>query len=95
MLNWSHAIYARTETPEAANDIIKARPELQTIVDASPRGDLTFLLTEFRKPFSANGFGNWFRKRCDEAGLTRCPAHSLRKAAATRLADLGAQGRGA
>lgn len=69
---------------------IPIRPELQAIIDASPCGDETFLVTEFRKPFSTNGFGNWFRKRCDDAGLSHCSAHGLRKAAAARLADLGA-----
>lgn len=69
---------------------IPIRPELQAIINASPCGDETYLVTEFHKPFSANGFGNWFRKRCDEAGLPHCTAHGLRKAAAARLADLGA-----
>lgn len=64
-------------------------PELRRIIDASPCGDLTFLVTEFQKPFTSNGFGNWFRKRCDEAGLQNCSAHGLRKAAASRLAELG------
>lgn len=69
---------------------IPVRPELKAILDASPTGDLTFLVTEFGKPFTANGFGNWFRKRCNEAGLPHCSAHGLRKAAAARLAEAGA-----
>lgn len=64
-------------------------PELQGILDASPAGDLTFLVTAFKKPFTSNGFGNRFRKWCDEAGLTHCSVHGLRKAAAARLAELG------
>ncbi|CAH1658845.1 hypothetical protein CHELA1G11_12845 [Hyphomicrobiales bacterium] len=62
---------------------------LQSIIDASPVGDLTFLVTEFNRGFTANGFGNWFRDRCDEAGLPQCSAHGLRKASASRLAELG------
>jgi len=65
-------------------------PELQRIINASPTGDLNFLVTEYSKPFSAAGFGNWFRERCDAAGLTDCSAHGLRKAAATSLAEAGA-----
>ena len=65
-------------------------PELQKIIDASPCGDLTFLVTEFGRPFSSSGFGNRFRQWCDEAGLKNCSAHGLRKAAAARLAELGA-----
>ncbi len=68
---------------------IKVIPELQTIIDASECGELTFLVTNFGKPFSANGFGNWFKKRCKEAGLAHCSAHGVRKAAAGRLAELG------
>ena len=50
---------------------------------------LTFLTTQFGQPFTAAGFGNWFRERCDGAGLRHCSAHGLRKAAARRLAEAG------
>ena len=63
---------------------------LRASIDASPTGPLTYLETGYGKPFTANGFGNWFRDRCDEAGLPQCSAHGLRKATATRLADMGA-----
>jgi integrase len=62
---------------------------LQSIVDASETGDLTFLVTEYGKPFTSNGFGNWFRKKCNEAGLPQCSAHGVRKAAAAHLANIG------
>lgn len=64
-------------------------PNLQKIIDATPTGDLTFLVTALNRPFTSNGFGNRFRKRCDEAGLQNCSVHGLRKAAAARLAELG------
>ncbi|WP_177228124.1 tyrosine-type recombinase/integrase [Hyphomicrobium facile] len=63
---------------------------MQRIINTSPTGDLNFLVTEYGKPFSAAGFGNWFRERCDAAGLMDCSAHGLRKAAATSLAEAGA-----
>jgi integrase len=50
-------------------------------------------MTEFGKPFTAAGFGGWFRDRCDEAGLPHCTAHGLRKAGATIAADEGASDR--
>jgi integrase len=50
---------------------------------------MTFLLTEYGHPFSAAGFGNWFRTQCDLAGLPHCTAHGLRKAAARRMAEAG------
>jgi integrase len=65
-------------------------PELRGVLDATPSGHLTYLVTEFGKPFSAAGFGNKFRDWCDEAGLDHCSAHGLRKAGATIAADNGA-----
>ena len=65
-------------------------PELRAILDASSLGQTTYLVTEFNRPFTANGFGNRFRKWCDEAGLTHCSAHGLRKAGATIAAENGA-----
>jgi site-specific recombinase XerD len=63
---------------------------LREELDLQTERHLTFLVTERGKPFTAAGFGNWFRDRCDEAGLPNCAAHGLRSAAATRLADYGA-----
>lgn len=70
--------------------VIPVHPDLQKVIDATKCGDLTFLVTAFGKPFTANGFGNYFRRRCNEAGLPHCSAHGLRKVAATRLANNGA-----
>ena len=64
-------------------------PALQNVLDASPTGDLTFLVTAHGRPFTNNGFGNRFRDWCDAAGLPNCSVHGLRKAAAARLAELG------
>lgn len=68
---------------------IPVHSELQRIIDATPSGGMTFLLTEYGKPFAAAGFGNWFRDQCDAADLPQCSAHGLRKAALTRLAEAG------
>lgn len=69
---------------------VPVMPILQEAIDAMPPS-MTFLVTAQGKPFTAAGFGNWFRQICDEAGLPkRCTSHGLRKAAATRLADRGA-----
>lgn len=64
-------------------------PRVAASIKAAPIGETHFLVTEFGRPFTANGFGNWFRKRCDEAGVSKS-AHGLRKAGATRLAEGGA-----
>lgn len=65
-------------------------PELQAELDLSGDDQLLFLTTEAGKAFTAAGFGNWFRDRCNEAGLAHCSAHGLRKAAAAFLAEKGA-----
>lgn len=71
---------------------IPVLPELREALDAMPSGDhLCYLMTEFGKPFTAAGFGNWFRDQCNAAGLpTGYAAHGLRKAAATYWANRGA-----
>jgi integrase len=56
---------------------------------AEASSNLTFLLTDQGKPYTAAGFGNWFRDQCRAAGLHGCSAHGLRKAAARRLAEAG------
>jgi len=67
---------------------IPVHPTLQAILNAVS-DNLTFLTTQFGKPFTSNGFGNWFRNQCNAAGLPQCSAHGLRKAAARRLAEAG------
>ncbi|KZK75372.1 Tyrosine recombinase XerC [Pseudovibrio sp. W64] len=62
---------------------------LQHALSQTPKTNMTFLVTEFGKPFSVAGFGNWFRDRAKEAGLSNCSPHGLRKAAARRLAEAG------
>lgn len=68
---------------------IPVHPRLAAAILACPSGQLAFLVTAFGKPFAVAGFGNWFRERCNEAGLKECSAHGLRKAAARRMAELG------
>jgi len=69
---------------------IPVLPDLQRVMDVTPLGDLTFLTTEHGRPFSEAGFTNWFRERCNEAGLQNLSAHGLRKASATWFAERGA-----
>ena len=70
---------------------VEVMPRLQAAIDAMPASNhLAFLVTAQGRPFTAAGFGNWFRDRCREAKLPeRCTSHGLRKAAATYLAELG------
>ncbi len=69
---------------------IPLHPDLATVIEATPTRHLTFLVTEYGRPFSVAGFGAKFREWCDQAGLPQCSAHGLRKATAARLAERGA-----
>jgi integrase len=64
-------------------------PELVVAIDATPSNHLTFLTTANGKPFTAAGFGAWFRKQCNAAGLRGFSPHGLRKAGCRRLAEAG------
>jgi integrase len=83
-----------TQTKNQKRDPIQVSipvlPELQAVIDETPSGNMTFLVTEFGRPFTADGFGNRFRKWCNEAGLRHCSAHGLRKAGASIAAENGA-----
>jgi integrase len=65
-------------------------PPLRQSIDATPIGHLVYLVTAFGRPHSVKAFGNWFKKRCREAGLEDLSAHGLRKLGAQRCAEAGA-----
>jgi len=68
---------------------IPIHPALAKTLAAHPLDALAFLVTAYGKPFTVNGFGNFFGDAISAAGLTRCSAHGLRKAACRRLAEAG------
>lgn len=84
-----HWVRKKTAHTTGLNLFIPVLPQLGAILEATPSGHLTFLITEFGKPFAVAGFGNWFRAQCDAAGLPHCTFHGLRKGAARRLAEYG------
>lgn len=73
--------------------LIPILQELRQIIDATVTGNLTYLLTQNDEPFTAAGFGNWFREICEEAGISGFSAHGLRKACCRRLANAGCSAR--
>jgi integrase len=81
-------IFTQFKTGTATD--IPIAPPLADIIAATPMiGVKTFLVTDYGKPFTPAGFGNWFRKRCNAAGLSHCSAHGLRKAFLRRMAEAG------
>lgn len=85
-LDW---VRKKTEEKTGLELTIPIHPELRRIIDATPSGHLTFIVTENGAPYSRGSFGNWFKAACKKAGLPHCSFHGLRKAAATRLIDAG------
>jgi integrase len=64
--------------------------ELKKSLDATPYGSHSFIETQYGKPYTKGGFGNWFKRKILKAGLPMiCSAHGLRKACCVRLAEAG------
>jgi integrase len=69
---------------------LPVRPELRTIIEATPGGHLTLLVTKRGKQFTGKDFGEMFRAWCDQVGLPAdCYFHGLRASGCTILADAG------
>ena len=64
-------------------------PQLQEVIDASEIGDEVFLMTSLGKPHTAKGWWAKMNRWTEQAGLTDCSTHGLRKAACGRMATLG------
>jgi integrase len=66
-------------------------PHLAAAIAAQKVAGETYLLTAHGKPFASSAaFGNWFRDRVAEAGLTNRSPHGIRKAAGELMALAGA-----
>lgn len=77
---------AKNEHRSPVDIDIPADPRLLEAIEFTPHGEEVFLETQYGEPFTPNGFGNWFRERCKDAGVPG-RAHGLRKAIAARLAE--------
>jgi integrase len=96
-LGWRNLVNERIEfSPQkgAAHDMkwlsLPVTEELREALEATTHEEPTFLITEYRKAFTSNGFGNKMRQWCNDAHLPECSSHGLRKASATILAEAGA-----
>ncbi len=70
--------------------VIPLHLELRKVLAVAERTDVAILVTEFGRPFSSKGFGNFVSAAIQAAELpSNCKAHGLRKAAARRLAEAG------
>jgi integrase len=82
-----------TQSKTGVSLVIPLHAALRREIDVSAEKDaLNLVYTAYGRPFTAAGFGNWFRDTVDAVpelkgrGLS---AHGLRKAAARRLAEAG------
>lgn len=91
-MGWQHITGDRMRVRQLKTDAmlsIPIHPELADILARATKTDMPIVLTQFGKPFTANGFGNRMRKWCSAAELPDCTSHGLRKAAARRMAEAG------
>jgi integrase len=79
----------KTRRSSGVTITVRILPALAESIARTDCGEKTLLVTKYGRSFAVKGFGNWFRDRCDEAGVPGA-AHGLRKAAATRCAENGA-----
>lgn len=78
------------QTKTGAECVIPIHRELRHIIDATPSGHLSFVVTHRGAPFSVGGFSKVFREYVRAAGLPDgLSPHGLRKAACCRLAEAG------
>lgn len=78
-----------SKTKKAVN--VKIAGPLKLAMDAMPPVERGVLIrTERGNPFAVAGFGNWFKDRCEEAGLPHCTIHGLRKGFTALAAEAGA-----
>src|SRR5262249_20176396 len=82
-------LHVRQEKTGAAL-AIPVHAELAAVLAGAASDHLTFLTTQYSKPFAGKSFTHWFAKACTRAGLSsECTFHGLRKAACRRLAEAG------
>jgi enterobacteria phage integrase len=82
------------KTDQALSDeklVIPMHPALQRELALHKRKQLVIMATDWGKPFTVKGFGNFMSDAIRAAKLpAHCKAHGLRKASARRLAEAGA-----
>lgn len=79
----------KTQRSSGVTVTVRILPALAESISKTVTGEKTLLISSLNRSFAVKGFGNWFRDRCDEAGVPGS-AHGLRKAAAARCAENGA-----
>lgn len=80
--------YRRGKTEIGGN--YRIMPDLQSELDQIPDGQMMLIAHGSKQlPYTPESLGNWFRARCNDAGLPHCSLHGIRKGQATAIADGG------
>lgn len=81
----------RIERVKGSREVdIPLTPELAAAIDAMPKVHLTFIVSQWGKPYTADALGKLFGRWATEAGLPkRCRLHGLKKSGMRRLAESG------
>ncbi|MCF3643002.1 site-specific integrase [Rhizobium sp. TRM95111] len=64
-------------------------PELMEAIEKTPIGHHSYVISSRSAAYTIESFGNAFSRWCKEAGLEKCSAHGLRKAASVAYAESG------
>ncbi|WOC17396.1 tyrosine-type recombinase/integrase [Pseudochrobactrum sp. MP213Fo] len=89
---WQHlrgSIFTLQTQKTGSTITIEFPNALLDVISATETGSTSFLISEAGTPFATESFGNWFRDRCNDAGIKKS-AHGLRKLSATLSAEAGA-----
>lgn len=93
LMQWAHIKSGRISVQQAKTKTrlwIKIHSELALELKRHKKRGLFILLTDYEKPFSAEGLGNFFGAAARASGLGKgYNLHGLRKAQGRRLADNG------
>jgi hypothetical protein len=81
----------RIERAKGSREVdIPLTPELAAAIDAMRKVHLTFIVSQWGKPYTADALGKLFGRWATEAGLPkRCRLHGLKKGGMRRLAESG------
>ncbi|TDQ19902.1 site-specific integrase [Phyllobacterium brassicacearum] len=66
---------------------VPVHPILDAVLKLHPVTDLSYMVTEYGRPFSIKGLGNRVSDWFTQAGLPHLTAHSVRKGLATNMAE--------
>lgn len=81
--------WLRWKQAKAPHGLVEMPMSAALVAELRGAANMTYLLNAYGAPFSHAGFGNRFRKWCDEAGLAGKSVHGVRKGLSAILTSKG------